>query len=49
MADSAYGGNPEVIIPYRQPADVSDLPRWKEDRNAVHHSVRAWVEHPWPG
>jgi DDE superfamily endonuclease/Helix-turn-helix of DDE superfamily endonuclease len=45
MADGAYRGNPEVVIPYRQPADGTDLPQWKQDRNAVHRRVRARVEH----
>jgi len=45
MADGAYRGNPEVVIPYRKPEDGSDLPQSKEDRNAVHRSVRARVEH----
>ena len=30
MADGGYRGNPEVIIPYRKPADGSDLPDWKK-------------------
>ncbi|MEU4712372.1 transposase family protein [Micromonospora purpureochromogenes] len=45
MADGAYRGNPEVIIPYRKPADGSDLPAWKEDLNAQHRTIRARVEH----
>jgi hypothetical protein len=45
MADGAYRGNPEVIIPYRKPDDGTALPQWKEDLNAVHRSVRARVEH----
>jgi hypothetical protein len=45
MADGAYRGNPEVIIPFRKPADGTTLPQWKEDLNAVHRSVRARVEH----
>jgi hypothetical protein len=45
MADGAYRGNPEVIIPYRKPADGTPLPQWKDDRNAVHRGVRARVEH----
>ena len=45
MADGAYRGNPEVIIPYRKPADGTELPQWKEDLNAVHRHVRARVEH----
>ncbi|MEW2386583.1 transposase family protein [Micromonospora sp. NPDC047707] len=45
MADGAYRGNPEVIIPYRKPADGNDLPAWKEDLNAQHRTIRARVEH----
>jgi hypothetical protein len=45
MADGAYRGNPEVIIPYRKPEDGNALPAWKEDLNAVHRTVRAQVEH----
>jgi len=45
MADGAYRGNPDVIIPYRKPDDGSALPQWQEDLNVVHRSVRARVEH----
>ena len=45
MADGAYRGNPEVIIPYRKPEDGSALPQWQQDVNAVPRSVRARVEH----
>ena len=45
MADGGYRGNPEVIIPYRKPADGSDLPAWKDDYNTGHRKVRARVEH----
>lgn len=45
MADGAYRGNPEVIIPYRKPADGSELPEWKADLNKQHRTVRARVEH----
>jgi hypothetical protein len=45
MADGAYRGNPEVVIPYRKPADGGTLPQWQEDLNAVHRRVRARVEH----
>jgi DDE superfamily endonuclease/Helix-turn-helix of DDE superfamily endonuclease len=45
MADGAYRGNPEVVIPYRKPADGSALPQWREDLNTVHRAVRARVEH----
>jgi hypothetical protein len=45
IADGAYRGNPEVVIPYRKPEDSTTLPAWKEDLNAVHRRVRARVEH----
>ena len=45
MADGGYQGNPEVIMPYRKPADGSELAAWKHDLNAVHKRVRARVEH----
>jgi hypothetical protein len=45
IADGAYRGNPEVVIPYRQPTDGTVLAQWKEDLNVVHRSVRARVEH----
>jgi hypothetical protein len=45
MTDGAYRGNPEVIIPYRKPADGSELPDWKTDLNKQHRKVRAQVEH----
>jgi hypothetical protein len=45
MTDGGYQGNPEVIMPYRKPADGSELPEWKEELNAVHRTVRARVEH----
>jgi hypothetical protein len=45
MADGAYRGNPEVIIPYRKPADGTELPPWKQNYNQVHRGVRARVEH----
>jgi hypothetical protein len=45
MADGAYLGNPEVIIPYRKPGKGKKLPGWKEELNTVHKSVRARVEH----
>jgi hypothetical protein len=45
IADGGYRGNPEVVIPYRKPTDGRVLPAWKEDRNAVHRTVRACVEH----
>ncbi|MEV4665425.1 transposase family protein [Micromonospora echinofusca] len=45
MADGAYRGNPEVIIPYRRPAGGSELPEWKADLNKQHRTVRAQVEH----
>ncbi|MGC4867259.1 transposase family protein [Micromonospora sp. DT53] len=45
MADGAYRGNPEVIIPYRKNHDGSPLPAWKEELNAQHRTIRAQVEH----
>ncbi len=45
IADGAYRGNPEVVIPYRQPTDGTAMAQWKEDLNVVHRSVRARVEH----
>ena len=32
-------------MPYRKPADGSDLPEWKEELNATHRKIRARVEH----
>jgi hypothetical protein len=34
-----------MVIPYRKPADGSDLPQWKQDANKAHRRVRARVEH----
>ncbi|WP_130340857.1 transposase family protein [Micromonospora kangleipakensis] len=45
MADGAYRGNPDVIIPYRKPRDGSPLPAWKQELNDQHRTVRAQVEH----
>lgn len=45
MADGAYRGNPDVIIPYRKPRDGSELPAWKQDYNSGHRKIRARVEH----
>jgi DDE superfamily endonuclease/Helix-turn-helix of DDE superfamily endonuclease len=45
MADGGYRGHPEVIIPYRQPRDGSELPAWKQDYNGGHRKIRARVEH----
>jgi hypothetical protein len=45
MADGGYRGNPDVIIPYRKPADGSPLPAWKERPNREHRMIRAWIEH----
>ena len=44
MADGGYQGNPDVIMPYRKPADGT-LTDWQEDPNAIHRKVRARVEH----
>src|SRR3954447_6167875 len=45
MADGGYRGHPEVIMPYRQPRDGSELPAWKQDYNGGHRKIRARVEH----
>jgi hypothetical protein len=45
MADGAYRGNPEVIIPYRKPRDGGQLAAWKQDYNTGHRKIRARVEH----
>jgi hypothetical protein len=45
VADGAYRGHPDVIIPYRKPTDGSELPEWKTDLNKQHRTVRAQVEH----
>ncbi|QUQ65365.1 IS5/IS1182 family transposase [Kutzneria sp. CA-103260] len=44
MADGGYQGNPDVIMPYRKPADGT-LTDWQEDLNAIHRKVRARIEH----
>jgi hypothetical protein len=45
MTEGGYQGNPEVIMPFRQPRDGSALPDWKEELNATHRRIRARVEH----
>src|SRR4051812_19411545 len=45
MADGGYRGNPEVIIPYRRPADGSRLSAGKQGYNADHRRIRARAEH----
>lgn len=40
MADGAYRGNPEVIIPYRKPNDGASLPEWKQHLNHEHRTYR---------
>src|SRR5690348_10595704 len=45
MADGAYRGNPEVVIPYRKSDNGAILSQWQEDLNTVHRRVRARVEH----
>ena len=40
MADGGYQGT-GLLIPYRQPADGSPLPGWKEQLNATHRRVRS--------
>lgn len=47
IADGGYQSNPEVVMPYRKPADGSELAAWKNDLNTVHKRVRARVEHAW--
>jgi hypothetical protein len=44
LADGGYQANPEVIMPYRTPANGSPLPDWKHDLNTVRKRVRARVE-----
>jgi hypothetical protein len=44
MTDGGYQGNPEVIMPYRKPAD-GELADWQEELNATHRKIRARVEH----
>jgi hypothetical protein len=36
MADGAYRGNPQVIIPSRKPGKGRKLPVWKQELNTVH-------------
>src|SRR4051812_15058132 len=45
MADGAYRGTPEVIIPYRKPSDGSELSDWKQAYNTGHRRIRARAEH----
>ena len=45
VADGAYRGNPEVIIPYRRARGQKELPAWQDDWNTKHRQVRAAVEH----
>jgi hypothetical protein len=45
MADGANRSNPEVIIPYRKPADGTELSQWEQHANRVHRGVRGRVEH----
>ncbi len=49
MADGGYQGHPDVIMPYRKPADGQPLPEWKEEINRIHRKVRARVEHTLAG
>jgi hypothetical protein len=44
MTDGGYRGNPEVIMPYRKPAN-GELADWQQELNEVHRTVRARVEH----
>jgi hypothetical protein len=46
MADGGYQGNPDVIMPYRNPREGQPpLPQWKQDLNTVHRRIRARIEH----
>ncbi len=45
MADGGHQGNPDVIMPYREPRDGSPLEDWQEDLNTVHRSIRARAGH----
>ncbi|WP_231332103.1 transposase family protein [Actinomadura graeca] len=45
MADGAYHGNRQVIMPYRRPRDGGELLQWQVELNTVHKKVRARVEH----
>ena len=45
MTDGGYRGNPDVIRPYRKPADGSELPARKEELNAIHRTIRTRVKH----
>lgn len=46
MAKGGYQGNPRVITPYGTPRkDQPPLPRWKEELNPVHTSIRARGKH----
>jgi hypothetical protein len=49
MADGAYRGNPEVVIPYRKSPDDSTLPQWQNDLDAVHAASAPGSSTPWPG
>ena len=44
MTDGGYHGNPEVIMPFRKPAD-GELADWREELNATHRKIRARVDH----
>ena len=34
-----------MTIPYRKPADGTELPQWKQHANQVHRGIRARIEH----
>ncbi len=48
MADGAYRGNPEVIIPYRKPAGGTPLLDWQEQLNVVDGVCEPASSTPWP-
>jgi hypothetical protein len=47
MTDGGYQGNPEVIMPYRKPAD-GELTDWQEELNAIHGKSGLASNTPWP-
>lgn len=44
IADDGYRGT-GLIVPRRRDPGGAELPSWKEERNASHRKVRAWIEH----
>lgn len=43
IADGGYRGT-GLLIPHRRERGQTELPAWKEERNASHRKVRARVE-----